>query len=166
LFQAFLLDTMTTYTGRSGLTTILRVKLTEVLYVLRVWHWFSILRSQADTSRTTYLGYLEGTLPVGGELVGTLLGKHVSKHQIVHLELSAMHKTLMITSESLMVSCIFNSRLLSSFIDEVDVITLELVLGGFVVCLDTEGAHGDLRGEEGLGPVHHKERRLSSSLTG
>jgi hypothetical protein len=68
--------------------------------------------------------------------------------------------------ECLVVPCIFNSRLPSSLIDEVNVITSELVLRGFIVCLDTEGAHGDLRGEDGLGPIHKEERRLSSSLTG
>jgi hypothetical protein len=39
-------------------------------------------------------------------------------------------------------------------IDEVNVITLELVLCGFVICLVTEGAHGDLWGEDDLGPIH------------
>jgi hypothetical protein len=32
------------------------------------------------------------------------------------------------------------------FIDQVDIITLELVLHGFVVCLDTGGDHGDFWG--------------------
>jgi hypothetical protein len=65
-----------------------------------------------------------------------------------------MHESLMIATEHMAVPCIFNSRLPSSPIDEVDIITSELVLHDFIVCLDTEGAHGDLRGEDGLSPVH------------
>jgi hypothetical protein len=72
----------------------------------------------------------------------------------------------MVASECMEVPCIFNSRLSSSLVDEVDVITPELVLHGFVICLDTERAHGDLWGEDGLCPIHQEERHLSSSLTG
>jgi hypothetical protein len=45
-----------------------------------------------------------------------------------------------------MVPCILDSYLPSSLIDEVDVLTSELVLCDFVVCLDTKGAHFDLGG--------------------
>jgi hypothetical protein len=85
-----------------------------VLYVPWVWHWFSILRSQADASRAAYLGYPEGTFPAGGKLVHSLLGKDPPEHQIVHLELSVTHEPLMIAHERLPVACIFNSRLRSS----------------------------------------------------
>jgi hypothetical protein len=54
-----------------------------------------------------------------------------------------MHKPLVITSEHLAVPCILESRLLSSFVDEVNIITPELVLCGFVVCLNTRGDLGD-----------------------
>jgi hypothetical protein len=135
---------MTTYTGISDPATVLRIKLTEVLYVPRVWQWYSITRSQADASRTAGLCYLEGTLPAGGKLVRTFLGKNASDHQIVHLELPATHKSLKIAPECLTVLCILDSCLPSSFVDKVDVITSELVLRGFIMCLDVEGAHGDL----------------------
>jgi hypothetical protein len=65
---------------KSGLGTALGIKLTKVFYVPRVWQWLSILDSQADTSRVVDLGYPEGTLLAGGELVGTLLGKHTPEH--------------------------------------------------------------------------------------
>jgi hypothetical protein len=52
----------------------------------------------------------------------------------------------MIALEGLAVPFIFNTRLPSSLVNEVDVITPELVLHGFVVCLDTEGAHDDFSG--------------------
>jgi hypothetical protein len=99
--------------------------------------WFSILRSQADTSRAAYLGHAEGALQVGRELVSSFSSEHLSEHQIVHLELSAAHKSLLVAFECLAVLCIFNSRLSSSFIDEVDILGPVLVLLGFVVCLDT-----------------------------
>jgi hypothetical protein len=89
----------------------------EVLYVPRAWHWFSILRSQADASRAAYPGYPEGTFPARGKLVHSLSGKDPPEHQIVHLELSATHKPLMIALERLPVACIFNSRLSPSLID-------------------------------------------------
>jgi hypothetical protein len=63
---------MTTYIGMNGPTTELRIKLTEVLYIPRVRQWFSILPSQSDASMAVDLDHLEGTLPTGGEFVGTL----------------------------------------------------------------------------------------------
>jgi hypothetical protein len=86
--------------------------------------------------------------------------------QIIHMELPALHEPLMVMPERLPVACIFNSSLPSSLIDQVDILTLELVLHGFVICLNTQRAHGDFRGKDGLGPIHHEERRLSRGLTG
>jgi hypothetical protein len=54
-----------------------------------------------------------------------------------------MHEPLVIALEQLVVPCILNSRLLFSLVDKVDIFTLELVLRGFFVCLDTQGDHGD-----------------------
>jgi hypothetical protein len=126
-----------TYTRRGGLTAILRIKLMEVLYVPWSMQWFSILHNQADTSRAADLDHSEGALPVGGELVSTISSEHPLEHQIIHLELSAMHEPLLVVFECLAVPCIFYSRLSSSLIDEVDIFTPELVLCGFVVCMDT-----------------------------
>jgi hypothetical protein len=42
----------------------------------------------------------------------------------------------------------------------------ELVLCGFVVCFDTQRAHGDFGGKDDLNPIHHEERRLSRGPTG
>jgi hypothetical protein len=95
------------------------------------------------------MGYPKGSLPVGGELVGTLPSEHPPEHP----------------PECLAVPCIFNSRLSSSFVDKVDIFTLELVLCGFIVCLDTEGAQVDFQGEDGLSPVHQKERRFIGGTT-
>jgi hypothetical protein len=67
-----------------------------------------------------------------------------------------MHEPLMIAPEHLVVPYIFNSRLPSLLIDEVDIFTPELVLRDFVICLDTEGAHGAFWGEDGLSPVHQE----------
>jgi hypothetical protein len=94
------------------------------------------------------LGYPERTL------VGSFLSEHTPEHQIIHLELSATHEPLMVAPERLVVPHIFNSRLPSLLINEVNVITMELVLRGFVICLDTEGDHGDFRGEDDLSPIH------------
>jgi hypothetical protein len=57
---------MTTYTGRSGLAAVLRVKLMKVLNVPRIQHLHSDLHSQVDTSRAADLSYLEGTLLAEG----------------------------------------------------------------------------------------------------
>jgi hypothetical protein len=126
-----------TYTRRGGLTAILRIKLMEVLYVPWIMQWFSILHNQADTSRVADLDHSEGALPVGGELVSTISSEHSLEHQIIHLELSATHEPLLVVFECLAVPCIFYSRLSSSLIDEVDIFTPELVLCGFVICMDT-----------------------------
>jgi hypothetical protein len=115
----------------------------EVLYVSRVRQWFSILHSQADASGAIDLGHLEGSLPAGGEFVGTLPSEHPPEHQIIHLELSTRHELLLVAPECLVVPCIFNHRLPSSLVDKVDIFVSELVLRSFVICPDTEGAHGD-----------------------
>jgi hypothetical protein len=103
--------------GKSNLATVLSVKLTEVLYVPRAWHWFSILRSQADASRAAYSGYPEGSFPAGGKLVHALSVKDPPEHQIIHLELPATHEPLTIALERLPLACIFNSRLPPSLVD-------------------------------------------------
>jgi hypothetical protein len=60
----------------SSLATVLRIKLMEVLYVPWMWHWFSLLRSQADRSKPAHLSYPEGTFPTGGKFVHALPIKH------------------------------------------------------------------------------------------
>jgi hypothetical protein len=120
----------------SSLAAVLSIKLMEVLYVPWVWHWFSLLHSQADTSRSAHLGYPEGTFPASGKLVNALPVKHPPEDQIIHLELFASHEPLVVAPECLSVACIFNSRLPSSLVDQVDILTPELVLRGFIVCLD------------------------------
>jgi hypothetical protein len=72
------------------------------------------------------LSHSEGALLAGRELVSTLSSEHPPEHE-----------PLLIVFECLMVPCIFYSRLSSFLIDEVDIFMLELVLHGFVVCLDT-----------------------------
>jgi hypothetical protein len=109
----------------------------DVLYISWIRQWFSILRSQADTSKAVDLGHSEGALPVGGELVSTLSSEHPSEHQITHLELSATHEPLLVAFECLAVPYIFDSRLSSSLIDEANIFIPELVLRDFVVCLNT-----------------------------
>jgi hypothetical protein len=101
----------------SSLATALSIELTEVLYASWARHWFSLLRSQADASRSAHLGYLEGTFPEGGNVLQALPGKHPPEDQIIHLELSASHEPLVVALERLPVACIFNSRLPSSLVD-------------------------------------------------
>jgi hypothetical protein len=150
----------------SSLATVLRIKHTEVLYVPWAWHWFSLLRCQADASRSAHLGYPVGTFPAGEKFVHVLQTKHPPEDQIIHLELTASHEPLVVAPERLPVACIFNNSSPSSLVDQVDILTSELVLRGFVVCLYTQRAHGDFRGKDGLGPIHHEERRLSRGSTG
>jgi hypothetical protein len=113
------------------------MKLTEVFYVPWARHWFSLLRCQADASRSAHLGYPVGTFPIGGKFIHALLAKHLPEDQIIHLELPASHKPLVVAHERLPVACIFNSSLPSSLVDQVNILTLELVLRGFVICLYT-----------------------------
>jgi hypothetical protein len=121
----------------SNLATALRIKLTEVLYVPWAWHWFSLLHCQADTSRSAHLGYLIGTFLAGGKFVHALPAKHPFEGQIIHLELPASHELLVVAPERLSVACIFNSSLSSSLVDQVDILTPELILRDFVVFLYT-----------------------------
>jgi hypothetical protein len=98
---------------------------------------------------------------VRGELVQVFSGKYAPEHQIVYLELPTMHKPPMIVPERLAVPCISESCLPSCFIDQVDIIVSELVLHGFIVCLNTVGYHGDFWGDNSFSTIHQEERRLS-----
>jgi hypothetical protein len=64
-----------------------------------------------------------------------------------------MHEPLMIAPKRLAVPCILDSFFPYSLVDKVNVIMLELVLHDVIVGLNKGGAHGDLRGEDGLSPV-------------
>jgi hypothetical protein len=51
----------------------------------------------------------------------------------------------------------FYSRLPSSFIDKVNIFTPELILRGFLICLDTNGAHDDFWGRTASAPYTKKK---------
>jgi hypothetical protein len=121
----------------SSLAAALSIKLTEVLYVPWAWHWLSLLCNQVNASRSAHLRYPKVTFQAGEKFVHALPVKHPPEDKIIHLELSSLHEPLMVASECLSVACIFNSRLPSSLIDHVDIITPELVLCDFIVCHDT-----------------------------
>jgi hypothetical protein len=134
---------MTNYT-KNSLVAALRIKLIEVFYVSWIWKWCSMLLCQADAFGPVNLCHLERTLPASGwgELVHAFSGKYASKYQIVHLELHTMHKPLVIALEHLAVRCILESYFPSCFIDQVDIITSELIRRDFVVHLNTGGGGG------------------------
>jgi hypothetical protein len=77
-----------------------------------------------------------------------------------------MHELLVIAPECLMLPCISDNCLLSSLTDKVDIIMPELVLRGFIVCLNTVGAQGDFRGDDDLSLVYQEERHLPCGPTG
>jgi hypothetical protein len=95
---------------------------------------------------------------VGGELICVFSGEYAPEHQIIHLEQPTMHESLVIALERLMVPCISESYLPSLLIDKVNIITVELVLRSFIICLDTGGDHGDFQGDNGMCPAHQEER--------
>jgi hypothetical protein len=68
-----------------------------------------------------------------------------------------MHKPLVVALECLMVPCILDSFLPFSLVDKVDIITLELVFRGSVVCLNLGGDHGDFWGITALAPYTKKK---------
>jgi hypothetical protein len=150
---------MATCIGWNDLASGLSIKLTEVLYVPRVWQWLSIFCCQEDTSRAANLGQSKGALLARGELVSAFSCKHLPEHQIIHLDLSATHEPLSIVLECFVILCILNSRLPCSLIDQVNILALKLVLHSFIV-------YGDLWGEDGLRPVHHEERHLTRGSSG
>jgi hypothetical protein len=118
-------------------------------------------RIQVDT-----LGLPNRDLPNRGKFVHALPAKHPPEDQIIHLEVPASHEPLVVAPERLPVVCIFNSSLPYSLVDQIDILTPELVLRGFIICLYTQRAHGDFWGKDGLGPIHHEEMCLSCGSTG
>jgi hypothetical protein len=75
--------------------------------------------------------------PSRGELVCAFTGEYTLEYHITHLELPATHEPLVIAPERLTVLCVSDSCLPSSLVDEVNIITPEQVLRGFIICLDT-----------------------------
>jgi hypothetical protein len=116
-----------------------------------------------DTSSLANLCHPERTILTGGEFVQAFSGKYVPEHQIAHLELPTMHKPLLIAPKRLVVPCILESCLLSCFVDQVNINALELVLCGFIVCLNMGGDHGDFLEDNSFSPIHQEERRLPRS---
>jgi hypothetical protein len=113
----------------------------------------------------TDLCYPKRTLPAGGELVCAFTGEYAPEHQIINLELSTMHESLVVASESLTVPCVLESCLPSSLVDEVDIITSEMVLRSFIICLDMGGDHGDHWEDNGRNLVHQEERCIHCGPT-
>jgi hypothetical protein len=52
----------------------------EVFYIPWIRQWYSILRSEADASRTADPCYPEGTLPAGGKFVCAFTGEYAPEH--------------------------------------------------------------------------------------
>jgi hypothetical protein len=65
------------------------------------------------------------------------------EQQIIHPELPAMHKLLMIALKRLVIPCILERCLPSSFINKVNIITPELVLRDFVIFLNMGKGNGN-----------------------
>jgi hypothetical protein len=82
------------------------------------------------------------------------------EQQIIHPELPAMHKLLMIALKRLVIPCILESCLPSSFINKVDIITPELVLHDFVIFLNMGKGNGNFWGDNSFSPIHQEERHL------
>jgi hypothetical protein len=161
---------MTIYIGMSSPATVLRIKLTDVLYVPRVRQWFSILRppprGHHGCIQGGSLGSPERDPPNRGRVCWhpperTPAGAQDHPPRALYYARTADDNTRAHGG-----TLHFYCRLPSSLVNEVDIFTLELVLHGFIICLDTKGAHGDLWGEDGLGLVHQEERRLCSFPTG
>jgi hypothetical protein len=68
-----------------------------------------------------------------------------------------MHKPLVIAPERLAVPCILESCLPFLFVDKVDIITSELVLHNFVLCMNTGRDHGDFWGDNSFSPIYLKK---------
>ena len=114
----------------------LRIKLTKVLYVPRIRQRNSLFRGKANASGPAYFYYLEGSFPAGGEFVEPFSVQDAFEDQIPSPELPTMHESLMIAFERLVISCISDCRLPPSLVDEVDVVSPELFLQGFIKSLD------------------------------
>jgi hypothetical protein len=77
-----------------------------------------------------------------------------------------MREPLLVAPERLVVPCISDGRLPSTFIDEVHVFTPQLFLHRVIESLDPWGAHDDFRGKTGFGPVDQEEQGLPGGLAG
>jgi hypothetical protein len=68
-----------------------------------------------------------------------------------------MHKPLVVALERLVVPCISENCLPSSFVNKVNIITPDLVLCGFIVCLNMGGDHGNFWGITASAPYTKKK---------
>jgi hypothetical protein len=71
-----------------------------------------------------------------------------------------MHDPLTVAPERLVVTCISDRRLSSALVDEVHVLTPQLLLHRLIKRLDLWGVHKGFWGKAGFGPVDQEERGL------
>ena len=107
-----------------------------MLYVPWVGQRHSIFCGEANTSGPAYLCNPEGPLPAGGEFVESCSAQDPSEDEVASPELPTVHEPLMIAPERLVVACISDCCSPPSFINEVHVVTPQLLLHGFIKSLD------------------------------
>jgi hypothetical protein len=142
------------YIGKNGIAAALRIKHTEVLYVAWI---LALVFHPPPLGGRIQAGKLVSPRkdpPSGGRACA---GLHKKVCVIALDHRPTMHKPLVIASVCLAVPCISDSCLPSRFVDEVDIITPELGLWGFVICLDTGGDHGDFWGVIASAPYTKKK---------
>ena len=86
--------------------------------------------------------------------------------EVASPELPTLHEPLMIAPEHLVVACILDCCSPPSFVDEVDVVTPQLLLHGFVESLAPWLAQVDFRGKACFGPVDQEEWGLPDGSSG
>ena len=106
-----------------------------MLYVPWVGQWHSIFCGKANASGPTYFCNLEGPLPAGGEFVEPCPVQDPSQDEVASSELPNVHEPLMIAPERLVVACISDCCSQPSFINEVHIVTPQL-MHGLVKSLD------------------------------
>ena len=108
----------------------------QMLYVPWVGQRHSIFCGEANASGPAYLCDLEGPLPAGGKFVEPCSAQDPSEDEVASPELPTVHEPLMIAPERLVVACISDCCSPPSFVNEVHVVTPQLLLHGFIKSLD------------------------------
>ena len=107
-----------------------------MLYVPWVGQRHSIFSGEANASGQAYLCNPEGPLPAGEEFVEPYSVQNPPQDEVASPELPTVHEPLMIAPERLVVACISDCCSPSSFVNEVHIVTPQLLLHGFVKSLD------------------------------
>jgi hypothetical protein len=96
------------------------------------------------TTSSAYLNHPDGSLLVGGDFVHSLMIEYSVEYEVINLKCSIVDEPLVVTLQISLVFGDMKGGVPPLLIEEVDVIALDLILRGFVMGHELQGASSNL----------------------